>query len=521
MNLIKKEKLGEGSYGIVYKGQSNSGNFAIKRNFKDNTADWCSNLRELSMLSRLKNHPLFVSLVDVSFGEPFSEGPLTPIGHLKNGKERDNVLDDEIHFILNLENTTCAKFIKKCTLSERILVMAQILLAIEYIHAHGICHRDLKPQNILISNDEDGLPVAKIADFGMAQYLTSSVPSTLGISTIWYRSPEIAIGDSNYSCSSDIWAVGCILYEMFSKKPLMSGVRDKNTEVLNTIISYLPEEPSRSLISKYQSKNSKLKCPKKKDRIPYVERMKLQSNFRNEMLEYDPDFLINLEDLLKKTLNFNYKTRIEASEALNHPFFKKLNSYISKFRQTYVPRMVLPTPQIKACQERKFVTNLSKTLLNSEELEWANYRLIFHAIDTFDRYLHYHKTILGEINYLEETNKNGFLHTKKESIFIFFLICYMWHKYYSAMTFVIPWNDFAPEIYQSEKYREKARNLEEHILTDIVDYDIYRDSLLETADFIKGQSLTEEELSNLFLKYCEVQSWNKSIRRLYNHLKNS
>lgn len=116
------------------------------------------------------------------------------------------------------------------------------------MHSHRIIHRDLKPQNILISDSGQ----LKIADFGLAKIydyemrLTSlvqnySIESTrtyviimklekilfdlLQVQTLWYRAPEVILGLS-YSTSIDIWACGCIIAEMFLKKPLFPGTSE-------------------------------------------------------------------------------------------------------------------------------------------------------------------------------------------------------------------------------------------------------------------------------------------------------
>lgn len=88
------------------------------------------------------------------------------------------------------------------------MIIYQILLGVDYMHKNRIMHRDLKPQNILINNKN----FIKIADFGLSR--TFSVPLgkfTKEISTLWYRAPEIMMGDENYSIQVDTWAVGIIM----------------------------------------------------------------------------------------------------------------------------------------------------------------------------------------------------------------------------------------------------------------------------------------------------------------------
>jgi len=79
------------------------------------------------------------------------------------------------------------------------------------MHKQGFFHRDLKPENILINNE-----VVKIIDFGLTREIRSSPPFTDYISTRWYRAPELLLRSSNYNSPVDIFALGCIMVELFN-----------------------------------------------------------------------------------------------------------------------------------------------------------------------------------------------------------------------------------------------------------------------------------------------------------------
>lgn len=99
-------------------------------------------------------------------------------------------------------------------------VLHQLLLGIDQCHRRRIFHRDLKPSNILI----DSCCNIKIADFGLAR--TYGLPLktyTHEVVTLWYRAPEILLGQKVYSTAVDIWSLGCIFYEIAHKKPLFYG----------------------------------------------------------------------------------------------------------------------------------------------------------------------------------------------------------------------------------------------------------------------------------------------------------
>lgn len=109
---------------------------------------------------------------------------------------------------------------RKLTEAECLSYLQQILSGLLMCHSNRIIHRDLKPQNILI--DDRG--VVKIADFGLARGFTVPFPElTHEVVTLWYRAPEILLGQASYTPSVDIWSVGCIYAEMLTGKPLFEG----------------------------------------------------------------------------------------------------------------------------------------------------------------------------------------------------------------------------------------------------------------------------------------------------------
>lgn len=100
------------------------------------------------------------------------------------------------------------------------ILMFQLLRGLHYCHQKRILHRDLKPQNLLISNTGE----LKLADFGLAR--AKSVPTKTfsnEVVTLWYRPPDVLLGSNEYTTSIDMWGVGCIFYEMVCGKPLFPG----------------------------------------------------------------------------------------------------------------------------------------------------------------------------------------------------------------------------------------------------------------------------------------------------------
>ncbi len=108
--------------------------------------------------------------------------------------------------------------------------MRQLCEGVQYCHSHGVMHRDLKPQNILV-NKEGGL---KIADFGLGRAFCPPIRAlTHEVVTLWYRAPEILLGAQSYAPPVDAWSVGTIFAELASKRPLFPG----DSEVLYYLLS--------------------------------------------------------------------------------------------------------------------------------------------------------------------------------------------------------------------------------------------------------------------------------------------
>lgn len=205
----KLEKIGEGTYGTVSKAISHStgGYVAIKKIkiMYDEEGVPATALREISLLKEI-NQPNCVRLLDVH-------------------SNRFNLflvfeyLDMDLRMYLKRYGQFNEKSLRKS--------VYQCFKGIEYCHGHRILHRDLKPQNVLIDVKQMRLV---LADFGLAR--TFAVPLkayTHEVVTLWYRAPEVLLGQQRYAPPVDIWSLGCILAEMATGQALFPGDSEIDT----------------------------------------------------------------------------------------------------------------------------------------------------------------------------------------------------------------------------------------------------------------------------------------------------
>ena len=96
----------------------------------------------------------------------------------------------------------------------------QLARALAYIHAKGVCHRDIKPQNLLVDPSRH---VLTLCDFGSAKKLVAGEPNVSYICSRFYRAPELIFGAVEYTPAIDVWSMGCVMAEMLNNTPLFPG----------------------------------------------------------------------------------------------------------------------------------------------------------------------------------------------------------------------------------------------------------------------------------------------------------
>merc|ERR1712226_1039408 len=209
-NYEELNVIGNGAYGTVFRARDKTTDtiVALKKMKFFLTEDGVpmAILREISLLKQLEkfDHPNIVRLLDICHGPRLEK-------------------EMSLYLVFEHVHQDLASYLEKCPppglAKDRIKdIIWQILSGVDFLHSHRIVHRDLKPQNLLVTKDG----IVKLADFGLARIYDFSSLLTTVVVTLWYRSPEILLG-TTYATPVDLWSCGCILAELFLRRPLFPG----------------------------------------------------------------------------------------------------------------------------------------------------------------------------------------------------------------------------------------------------------------------------------------------------------
>ena len=284
------QKIGKGAYGVVWKAMDKVTHqiVALKKIFGAfrNSTDSQRTYREVTFLRQMKGNPRIVELLAVY-------------------KAVNNL---DLYVVFELLESDVHSVIRANILMDphKRFITYQLLCALKYIHSRHLIHRDLKPSNLLINSDSS----VKLCDFGLARTFNEGdicqTVMTEYVSTRWYRAPELIIGSNHYSEGVDMWAVGCIVAELYAGRPLFPGT--STLDQMERVVSYTGP-PSTSDIASMRSEFAETMLAN----LTYSQpRVVLTQKLPNA----DADTI----DFIQKLLVFNPDHRMTAAKALEHPF---------------------------------------------------------------------------------------------------------------------------------------------------------------------------------------------------------
>ena len=219
------KQLGEGSFGVVNlaKDLENEDRYVVIKTIQNYGQDMEQEKQEAILLSKL-NHPNVIQYYDSFLS---SESKLCIVLEYADGND-------------------LSKYISRKKLPEKkiLSIFSQIIFGLAYIHSQNILHRDIKTENILVFKNG----MIKIGDFGISRILSDGELAQSIVGSPYFMAPEL-FGQSPYSYPADIWAAGCVLYQLMTHKyPFQARSREElMIRVLNGNNPAIPRRFSKEL----------------------------------------------------------------------------------------------------------------------------------------------------------------------------------------------------------------------------------------------------------------------------------
>ena len=403
--------LGEGSFGAVFSAVINDHpknqellnllkpgqKVAIKCNLRDKKGNRSiTSISEMHMLRMVQGHPFCSQVYEFCL-------------QYIPGIHSTDKLYDQISYISKLGTFDAKKYITRVDhkpIRAKKLFAVHLMLAVEFIHALGITHRDIKPQNIIV-HTKQGVEYEslQLADFGLACYLSNQAEIYNHMTvTLSYRAPEIVLRKV-YTNKLDIWSCGCVLIELFCKRGVPFTFSNSESDHLDNCFSKIAfseadyELANRLFPGKLMNKTKFRNYQKDANNFSKILELNEaeQASFGTKKGTY-----LEFIDLLGKMMSSEPKTRFSASECLNHPFFEEFRSMINKYRakfsidqfgQRVIRTVSVRIPRNRLSENRAryqnngyiILKNIYRLKYNYPNSIWYDHRTFCQGIQLFDR----------------------------------------------------------------------------------------------------------------------------------------
>ncbi|KFD49469.1 hypothetical protein M514_09654 [Trichuris suis] len=317
------QQIGEGTYGQVYKAvdRKTAEMVALKKVRLENERDGfpITAFREIRILRKL-SHPNIVQLKDIATNQHEATGFMKEKGVFYL------VFEYMDHDLMGLLESGYVDFNDV----HIAFMMKQLLSGLAYCHAKNFMHRDIKCSNILLNNSGD----IKLADLGLARLYQRGQqrPYTNKVITLWYRPPELLLGEERYGPEVDIWSVGCILGELFVKKPIFQGSSELQQLDLICRVCGSPDPEVWPNVAS----------------LPFYGTFKLKRTYPRVLREQFKYLPLEALDLLDSMLTLDPSKRCTAVEALDSSWLANID--LSKRQH---PQFVLLIWQSFSCALRR------------------------------------------------------------------------------------------------------------------------------------------------------------------------
>lgn len=495
------EKLSQGSYGIIYKGNFTGvtgSNQVVKRNIIDTTTSFSGSIREMDVLVTLHGHPNIIKLEAVLLGLPHKEGLLSPL-------PVNEYKDDLIHFVFETASCDLSHLIARERLTYREIryLLCDILVGCEYMHISGYIHRDLKTPNLLVfpADSKINRRHIKICDFGLSKPYSLSGLNTPKVVTGWYRSPDVCSGSREYNFEIDSWSIGCILYELLTREPLCNGCDDDDLILITKICTKIPYDcfTPKANIRLLESLVTGIPLD------IFIEQLRLRNTLEAECGSNSRKGLI---DLLISLLKVNPKDRISPTKALENPFFDPIRHEFEPLRQSYLAKIKNLKEEmyfITDCPERKLLILIAFNIYNCRsQFFWYKHRILFQAISLMDRYLKWKKD-----------NGHDKIHSDEGTILRFLVCLYASFKFFTTIDMaVMPFEEFAIENYHSPEQVIFAEQFERLLIEKVLKYKFYLPTPYEVISETLKKKLSEGQICRILMKYGQMTTFEGTISRL-------